>query len=423
MYKVEIPKIEKALLIGVSQTASPKHVTEEHLEELARLADTAGAIVIDKIIQNKDVINPALFIGKGKADEIAHRVTEEKIDLVIFDDDLSPSQARNLERIIKCKILDRSGLILHIFALRARSKEARTQVELAQLQYLLPRLTRQWTHLSKQYGGIGTKGPGETQIETDRRMIRARIGHLKRVLHKIAQQRVTQRKGRSEFTRVAIVGYTNAGKSTLMNLLSTSDIFVEDRLFATLDATVRGVTLSTAHKILLSDTVGFIRKLPPHLIASFQSTLEEVSESDVLLHVVDASSNVVEEHIETVNKTLETLHALDKPTIMVFNKIDKVENREYILRLMKEYNPSVAISASRGINIDALKELIILQMDKQFVEKTLTLTHEKHELISKLHRIGEIIEKRYENDHIHIRFRINQKDEGNLRRLLAQAAQ
>jgi GTPase len=423
VHEIEIPKIEKALLIGLSSSLSAKAITEEHLEELERLADTAGAVVIDKIIQNRDSINPALFIGRGKAEEIAQRVTDEKIDLVVFDDDLSPTQSRNLEKIIRCKILDRSGIILHIFALRARSREARTQVELAQLQYLLPRLTRQWTHLSKQYGGIGTKGPGETQIETDRRMIRTRIGHLKRVLERIAQQRETQRRGRSEYTRVAIVGYTNAGKSTLMNLLSNSNILVEDRLFATLDATVRGVNLSPAHKILLSDTVGFIRKLPPHLIASFKSTLEEVAEADVLLHMVDASSPVLEEHIAIVTKTLESLRVHEKPTIFVFNKIDKVENREYVLRLMSDYTPSVTISAARGINIDELKKTIVMQMDTQFVEKTLTVSHQKHQLISQLHTIGEIIEKRYEDDKIHIRFRINQKDEGNLQRLMAQSAQ
>ncbi len=421
MHEIQVPKIEKALLIGVSSSSSPKGVTEEHLEELKRLADTAGATVVDTIIQNKDSINPALFIGKGKVEEIGQRVEEEKIDLVVFDDDLSPTQSRNLEKLIKCKILDRSGIILHIFALRARSREARTQVELAQLQYLLPRLTRQWTHLSKQVGGIGTKGPGETQIETDRRMIRTRISHLKQVLERIEQQRETQRKGRNEFTRVAIVGYTNAGKSTLMNLLSDSKILVEDRLFATLDATVRGVTLSSAHKILISDTVGFIRKLPPDLIASFKSTLEEVAEADVLLHVVDASSPLLEEHIEIVNNTLESLQATDIPTIMVFNKIDRVENRDDVLELIQNYDTSVAISAARGINIDALKESIVEQMDKQFVEKTLTLSHQKHQLISKIHTIGEILEKKYENDHIHIRFRINQKDEGNLQRMMAKA--
>jgi len=423
VHEIEIPKTEKALLIGVSSSVTSKTTTEEHLEELARLADTAGAIVIDTIIQHKGSFNPAFFIGKGKAEEIGRRVKEEKIDLVVFDDDLTPSQSRNLEKSISCKVLDRSGIILHIFALRARSREAKTQVELAQLQYVLPRLTRQWTHLSKQYGGIGTKGPGETQIETDRRMIRTRIGHLKRVLERIAQQRETQRKGRSEFTRAAIVGYTNAGKSTLMNLLSNSDILVEDRLFATLDATVRGVSLSPAHKILLSDTVGFIRKLPPHLIASFKSTLEEVIEADLLLHVVDASSPAVGEHIQTVEETLRSLHASEKPTVMVFNKIDKVGDREEIFEFMRDFHSAVSISAIRGINIDALKNILIEQMDKQFVEKSLTLTHQKHELISKLHTMGEILEKRYENDHIHIRFRINQKDERNLQRLMAEESQ
>jgi GTPase len=423
VHEIEIPKTEKALLVGVYSSLTSKNTTEEHLEELARLADTAGATVIDTMIQYKNSYNPALFIGKGKAQEIGQRVKDEKIDLLIFDDDLTPTQSRNLEKSISCKVLDRSGIILHIFALRARTREAKTQVELAQLQYVLPRLTRQWTHLSKQYGGIGTKGPGETQIETDRRMIRTRIGHLKRVLERIAQQRETQRKGRGEFTRAAIVGYTNAGKSTLMNLLSDSTILVEDRLFATLDATVRGVSLSSAHKIILSDTVGFIRKLPPHLIASFKSTLEEVIEADLLLHVVDASNPAIGEHIHTVQDTLRSLQAVEKPTIMVFNKIDKVENREDIFELMQDFDSAVSISAVRGINIDALKKIIIDQLDKQFVEKSLTLTHQKHQLISKLHAMGEILEQRYEDDHIHIRFRINQKDEGNLQRLIAQEIQ
>jgi GTPase len=417
--EIETKRIEKAILVGVISSQIGKPDTEEHLEELARLTDTAGATVIDKIIQQRDTIDPALFIGRGKAEEIGLRTISDKIDLVIFDDDLSPVQSRNLEKLMKCKVIDRSGLILQIFAQRARSREARTQVELAQLQYLLPRLTRQWTHLSKQYGGIGTKGPGETQIETDRRMIRARISTLKQTLERISQQRETQRKRRFEFTRVSIVGYTNAGKSTLMNLLSSSEILVEDRLFATLDATVRGVNLSPAHRILLSDTVGFIRKLPPHLIASFKSTLEEVAESDILLHVVDASNPMLEEHIAVVNETLKTLNATGKPTIVVFNKIDLVESREYILRLMQDHQPSCAISAARAINIERLKETIIELMDTQFVEKTLTLSHREHQLISQLHSFAEIVEKKYENNHIHIRFRINRKDEGNLERLIA----
>jgi GTPase len=418
--EVESKRTEKALLVGITSSQIRKTEAEEHLEELARLTDTAGAVVIDKIIQHKESIDPALFIGRGKAEEIGLRIIPEEIDLVIFDDDLSPVQSRNLEKLMKCKIIDRSGLILQIFAQRARSREARTQVELAQLQYLLPRLTRQWTHLSKQYGGIGTKGPGETQIETDRRMIRTRISTLKQILDRISQQRETQRKKRTEFTRVSIVGYTNAGKSTLMNLLSSSEILVEDRLFATLDATVRGVNLSPAHKILLSDTVGFIRKLPPHLVASFKSTLEEVAESDILLHVVDASSPMLEEHITVVNETLKTLNALGKPTVIVFNKIDLVGDREYILRLMQDRQPSCAISAARAINIESLKENIIKVMDRQFIEKTLVLSHQNHQLISQLHSIAEIVEKRYENNHIHIRFRINRKDEGNFERLIAR---
>ncbi len=422
MIEIERNKVETALLVGITSAHVGRAETEEHLEELTRLTDTAGAVVLDRIVQHRNEIDPALFIGRGKVEEIGVRVAAEKIDLVIFDDDLSPVQTRNLSKLIGCKIIDRSGLILQIFAQRARSRESRTQVELAQLQYLLPRLTRQWTHLSKQYGGIGTKGPGETQIETDRRMIRTRISHLKKILGRIAQQRDTQRQGRSEFVRVAIVGYTNAGKSTLMNLLSRSDILVEDRLFATLDATVRGVSLTPAHKILLSDTVGFIRKLPPHLIASFKSTLEEVAESDILLHVVDGSSPLLEEHIAVVNETLESLKSLHKPTIMVFNKLDKVENRDYILQRMKESGPACAISAARGINIEGLVSQIIGMMEEQYIEKTLILSHQKHQLISQLHEFAEILEKRYENDHIRIRFRINQKDEANLNKLIAHTS-
>ncbi|MEO8168639.1 MAG: GTPase HflX, partial [bacterium] len=243
---------------------------EEYLEELALLADSAGAEVIATVVQERQNIDAAFFIGSGKAQEIADLVEKEKINLVIFDDDLSPVQVRNLERIIKCKIVDRSGIILDIFASRARTSEAKSQVELAQLQYMLPRLTRQWTHLSKQFGGIGTKGPGETQIETDRRAIRTRLSHLRNKIKEIAKERAEQRKGRDKLPRVALVGYTNAGKSTLLNYFSHADVLVEDKLFATLDSTVRLVNLPHAHKILLSDTVGFIRKLPHHLVASFK---------------------------------------------------------------------------------------------------------------------------------------------------------
>jgi GTP-binding protein HflX len=275
---------EKCILVGVPTRLNLKAEVDESLTELALLADTAGAEVVGRITQDRDHPEPATYIGKGKVEELHQRLKNETIPLVIFDDDLSPAQVRNLERLMECKVLDRSGLILDIFASRAKSSEAKTQVELAQLEYLLPRLTRQWTHLSKQFGGIGTKGPGETQIETDRRLIHTRISHLKEKLERISQQRVTQRQGRTKHTRTALVGYTNVGKSTLLNLLAGSDVFVENRLFATLDPTTRIVPLDSAVSILMTDTVGFIRKLPHHLVASFKSTLEEITEADILLH-------------------------------------------------------------------------------------------------------------------------------------------
>ncbi len=296
-------------------------------------------------------------------------IEEQGIQLAIFDDDLRPGQVRNLEIIFKCKVLDRSGLILDIFSKRARSNAARTQVALAQYEYLLPRLTRQWTHLSKQFGGIGTKGPGETQIETDRRMIRKRISTLKEKLEHISRTRETQRKGRKQFPRVALVGYTNAGKSTLMNALSHADVHVEDRLFATLDSTVRAVQLESNVKILLSDTVGFIRKLPHHLIASFKSTLAEVVESNILLHVIDLTHPLWEEHVEVVQNTLNDLGAVEKPTILVFNKIDALEDREIITPISRKWPDSVFISASRGINLSTLKEKIFSSLRPNFQPK------------------------------------------------------
>ncbi|MCW8961895.1 MAG: GTPase HflX, partial [Ignavibacteriaceae bacterium] len=283
MIEIQNKTSERAMLIALQTRNLNRELVEEHLAELEELSDTAGADSIFKIIQTKSSIDPAFYIGKGKAEELAQLVELNDIDLAIFDDDLTPVQVRNLEKLFNRKIIDRSGLILDIFALRAKTKEAKTQVELAQLEYLLPRLTRAWTHLSKQYGGIGTKGPGETQIETDRRMIRTRISHLKTKLKEIESQRQTQSKGRKDFVRISIAGYTNAGKSTLFNLLTKADVFAEDKLFATLDSTTRTVSFDTREKILISDTVGFIRKLPPHLVASFKSTLNEVRDSDIIL--------------------------------------------------------------------------------------------------------------------------------------------
>jgi GTP-binding protein HflX len=315
--------LEKAILIGLITPDVSQEQAYEYLDELAFLADTAGAKPIRNFTQKLPHPDNKTFLGKGKMDEVRLFAEENEIELIIFDDDLNPSQIRNIEKVFgeETKILDRSNLILDIFASRAQTAQARTQVELAQYQYLLPRLTRMWTHLERQKGGIGMRGPGETQIETDRRIIKDKIALLKKKLDKIDKQSFTRRKGRQNMIRVALVGYTNAGKSTLMNTLAKSDIFAENKLFATLDTTVRKVVIGNL-PFLLTDTVGFIRKLPHQLVESFKSTLDEVRESDLLVHVVDISNPNFEDQIDTVNKTIIELGVTDKPTLIVFNKID-----------------------------------------------------------------------------------------------------
>jgi len=315
------PKTETAILIGVIDDSSDEQLVNEYLDELAFLAWTAGALPVGKFIQKLKYPNPRTFVGAGKLREIRDFVLEHKIDLVIFDDELSASQLRNIEKELNCRILDRTNLILDIFATRAKTAHAKTQVELAQYQYLLPRLTGMWTHLERQRGGIGLRGPGETEIETDRRVIRDRIAKLKEDLIKIDKQKRTQRQNRGKMVRVALVGYTNVGKSTLMNVLSKSEVFAENKLFATLDTTVRKIIISNL-PFLISDTVGFIRKLPHSLVESFKSTLDEVRESDILLHIVDISHPNFEEQVEIVQQTLFEIDANDKPVILVFNKID-----------------------------------------------------------------------------------------------------
>jgi GTP-binding protein HflX len=409
---------ERCVIVGVSTRTSSREETEEYMNELTLLADTAGADVVSRFTQDRDRIDSATFIGKGKVEEIHTFVSENQIQLVIFDDDLTAVQVRNLEKILECKVLDRSGLILDIFVSRAKSNEARTQVELAQLQYLLPRLTRQWTHLSKQFGGIGTKGPGETQIETDRRIIRSRISHLKEKLERIAQQRDTRRKGRLQHTRAALVGYTNAGKSTLLNLLSGSDVFVENRLFATLDPTTRIVQLGPSIQILMTDTVGFIRKLPHDLVASFKSTLEEITEADILLHVVDVASKTFEEQISVVNDTLAELGAAEKPTLMVFNKIDTLGDRTLLQAVAEGYPNRVFISATRGINILGLKDEVLRILESEFAEETVRIPQNQQKLISQLHSAGEVLERTYEDAEVILRLRVHRKDRDRIARLL-----
>ena len=368
---------EKTVLVGLATRVQSEAKTDEYLDELAFLADTAGAEPVARFTQKLDYPNPRTYVGTGKLEEIRQYVEDNEIGLVIFDDELSSKQVANIEKELQVKILDRTSLILDIFAKRAQTATARTQVELAQYQYLLPRLTRMWTHLERQRGGIGMRGPGETQIETDRRIILDKISRLKEELVAIDKQKTVQRKNRGKLTRVALVGYTNVGKSTLMNLLSKSDVFAENKLFATLDTTVRKVVIENL-PFLLSDTVGFIRKLPSHLVDSFKSTLDEVREADVLVHVVDVSHPNFEEQIEVVNKTLsDVCGASDKPMIMAFNKIDAFTytpkdpddltpmTRENISLdefrrtwMSRMDNNCVFISAKERINIDELKALL-----------------------------------------------------------------
>ncbi|GAA0876927.1 GTPase HflX [Wandonia haliotis] len=375
---------EKAVLVGVITQHQDELQAREYLDELAFLAETAGAETCGRFLQKIDVPNPKTFVGSGKIEEIKTFITEREIGLVIFDDELSPSQLRNVERILECKILDRSNLILDIFAKRARTSHAKTQVELAQYQYLLPRLTRMWTHLERQKGGIGMRGPGETQIETDRRIIQQKIALLKEKLKAIDKQMSIQRSNRGQLVRVALVGYTNVGKSTLMNLLSKSEVFAENKLFATLDTTVRKVVIDNL-PFLLSDTVGFIRKLPTMLVESFKSTLDEVREADLLLHVVDISHPNFEEHYNIVNETLAEIDGTDKPTIVVFNKIDALrffpkdefdleedEDKVYSLDELKKMwvsrieDKCVFISASKKENIDELRQITYEEVKKIF---------------------------------------------------------
>jgi GTPase len=379
---------ERAVLVGIIKSGQDEREVEDFLDELSFLTETAGAEPVKRFVQKVDFANPKTFVGSGKIEEIASFVGENNIDLAIFDDELSPSQIRNIENALGCRILDRTNLILDIFAHRARTSHARTQVELAQYQYLLPLLTGLWTHLERQRGGIGLRGPGETEIETDRRIIRDRISLLKSQLKKIDTQMSTQRKSRGKMIRVALVGYTNVGKSTIMNLLSKSDVFAENKLFATLDTTVRKVVIENL-PFLLSDTVGFIRKLPHDLVESFKSTLDEVRESDLLVHVADISHANFEVQIKVVEETLKELGSADKPTIIVFNKIDAFthtnKDEDDLTPVVKEnfsladlkkswmasdkHNKTVFISAMTRENIEELRKLLYEEVKKIHVTR------------------------------------------------------
>ena len=370
-YDTSFPNEEPCVLVGVISADITEAIAIEYLDELSFLAETAGANAQRTFMQRLPFPNPKTYVGKGKLEEIREYIKASDIELVIFDDELSPSQLRNIERELECKVLDRPILILDIFASRASSFHSKTQVELAQLQYMLPRLTRMWTHLERQKGGIGLRGPGESQIETDRRIIQMRISLMKERLQDIDKQMTIQRGNRGQLVRVALVGYTNVGKSTLMNVLAKSDVFAENKLFATLDTTVRKVVIENL-PFLLTDTVGFIRKLPQQLVESFKSTLDEVREADLLVHVLDLAHPNFEDHFETVNTTLQEIDKEEKPTIIVFNKIDSLKEEVSLDELKRTWmgrlggRPVVFISAVDKTNVDELKIELYREVQRIF---------------------------------------------------------
>ncbi|MEP7381469.1 MAG: GTPase HflX [Gemmatimonadota bacterium] len=404
--------VERALLVGAPRKGTTaRHHVDEHLEELERLADTAGAQVIGTLTQQIDRPHPGTYLGKGKIEELRQRVSDEKASLVIFDDELSPAQGKNIEDLIAVRVMDRAELILDIFATRARTREAKMQVELAQLTYMLPRLTRMWSHLEKFRGGIGVRGPGETQLETDRRLIGHRIRVLKERLEEVLRTREVQRHGRRGEFRAALVGYTNAGKSSVLRAMSGSpDVFVEDRLFATLDPLSREVDLGESQRVVLTDTVGFIRKLPHHLVASFRATLEELNEADLLLHVIDASHASWEEQREVVDDVVAELGAREKPMLYVFNKQDRLSPDEVEglgTRISHMFPQSVRVSSVSPGGLDRLGQALRehVRRFKPLVE--LRLGHADGKLLAELHRIGEVVDQRHTDDGLFVRVRLD----------------
>ena len=416
---------EKAILVGVKLDKMARTEAEESLQELALLADTAGFDILCETLQPREAPDATYYIGRGKADELQDLGGEMETDAFIFDNDLSPAQTRNLEKLTDKKVIDRSALILDIFEQRAKTKEAKIQVELAQLQYALPRLTRQWTHLSRlgggpgrgKAGGAGTRGMGETQLQVDRRLIRTRISRLKRDLKEVERHRRIQRGNRKDMMSAAIVGYTNAGKSTLLKAMTGEEAFVEDKLFATLDPTTRIAQLPEHYKILLTDTVGFIKKLPHHLVASFRATLEEVTEADLLLHVVDASHPKAMEQIKTVEQVLAQLEASEKPTLMLLNKLDKVESFENILPIRNEYPDTIPISALTGEGLDDLNAKLVAMLSKNEVRLSLVFSHRDGKAINYLHEHGEVLEQNYEGNSVKIEAKMDKQFLAGLQRL------
>ncbi|MFL2982946.1 MAG: GTPase HflX [Candidatus Neomarinimicrobiota bacterium] len=398
---------ERALLIGVIKPSDKQQKITEHLDELELLAQTAGAEVVGRVTQRISKINPSTFIGKGKAQQIIDQSKSLDVRLIIFDDELSPAQIKNYHKISEnIKVLDRSGLILDIFQKNARTKEATTQVDLAYLEYLLPRLTRQWTHLERQMGGIGTRaGMGETQIEVDRRLIRTRITRLKKDLKKIEQERDTQSLRRQSEFRVSLVGYTNAGKSTLFKALTGSEVYIQNQLFATLDTTIRKLDLDASHTILLSDTVGFIRKLPHNLVASFKSTLKEVLEADLIIMVLDMSSPQINDHINTITEVLEEMHADSISVIYVLNKVDLITDVNLIKKLQRTHPEAVTISAHQHLKLSDLKNKIIEKMETSYQTIDLQFSYDDGKKIAQVQQGVEVLKRAYEEKSVKLKIR------------------
>ncbi len=411
----------RAFLVGVKLKDELQTDAESSLEELRRLTETAGMEVLAEIIQPKPTPDPAYFIGRGKLEELEAIFSELKVEAVIFDNDLTPAQTRNLEKALDIVVIDRTSLILQIFAQRAQTKAAKLQVDLAQLQYALPRLTRLWTHLSRLGTGGGTaggsagraggvvRGPGETQLQIDRRLIHTQISRVKKALQKIEKHRRVQRKQRQEMVNVSLVGYTNAGKSTLFNALTSEKRLAEDKLFATLDPTTRTLDLPDNQHVLLSDTVGFLKKLPHHLVAAFKATLEEVVEADLLLHVVDVSHPEAESQIDAVDEVLKELGAFERPTLMLFNKVDLLEDEEYTQLFRSRYPDSLAISAQDGTGLEALKDLLAERFSTQDVEVSIALSYQDGKALDYLYKHGEVSDTDYQGESIRVKAKLPQR--------------
>src|SRR5438046_2268187 len=391
---------ERALLIGLEKEGVSKWDLRDSLEELAELANSAGGELVDTVTQKLPKPTAPYYIGRGKAESIKDACQDRRVTSIIFDDELSPAQGRNLENLLARKVLDRTQLILDIFAQRARSREGRLQIELAQLQYLLPRLTRMWDHLSRQTGGIGTRGPGETQLEVDRRRVQERIARLERELEAVRKTRAIQRQGRKrhQWPVAAVVGYTNAGKSTLLNLLTGADVVTQNKLFATLDPTTRSFVLPNKQRVLLTDTVGFLRKLPHTLIESFKAKLEEVSEADLLIHIVDLSHPRVDDQMEAVEGVIKELDAFGKQTLIVFNKIDKLQNRELAETYVKRFPGSVAISARTGEGVNQLVQALQNALSAWRLRSRFRIPSDQSALVAEIHQVGHVLELRYEGN-------------------------